>query len=62
MGQNQAVADTFFKELRKEGYLVALPTRDTIMMMVNLVVGTTYTWALTGERSLEQQAADDMKS
>ena len=61
MEQNLPVADAFFKELRKDGYFVALPTRDTILMMVNLVVGTTYTWALTGEGSLEQQAADYMK-
>jgi len=31
-------------------------------MMVNLVVGTTYAWALSGEGSLEQQAADYMKA
>ena len=61
MEQNLPVAEAFFKELRKDGYFVALPTRDTILMMVNLVVGTTYTWALTGEGSLEQQAADYMK-
>lgn len=60
MEQNLPVADAFFNELRKDGYFVALPTRDTILMMVNLVVGTTYTWALTGEGSLEQQAADYM--
>ena len=61
MEQNLPVADAFFNELRKDGYFVALPTRDTILMMVNLVTGTTYTWALTGEGSLEQQAADYMK-
>ena len=61
MEQNLPVADAFFNELRKDGYFVALPTRDTILLMVNLVVGTTYTWALTGEGSLETQAADYMK-
>ncbi|EKF74117.1 transcriptional regulator [Alcanivorax hongdengensis A-11-3] len=61
MEQNLPVADAFFSELRKDGYFVALPTRDTILMMINLVVGTTYTWALTGEGSLEQQASDYMQ-
>lgn len=53
---NLPVADAFFEELRREGYFVALPTRDTVLMMVNLLVGTTYTWVLTGEGKLEQQA------
>lgn len=56
MDENLPVADAFFNELRKDGYFVALSTRDTILMMINLVVGTTYTWVLTGEGRLEEQA------
>ena len=58
---NLPVADAFFNELRNDGYLVALSTRDTILMMVNLLVGTTYTWVLTGEGRLEHQAVSYME-
>ena len=58
---NLPVADAFFNELRNDGYFVALSTRDTILMMVNLLVGTTYTWVLTGEGRLEHQAVSYME-
>ncbi|MDX1804778.1 MAG: TetR/AcrR family transcriptional regulator [Alcanivorax sp.] len=61
MEQNLPVAEAFFAELRNQGYFVALSTRDTVLMMINLLVGTTYTWALTGEGQLEQQAVDYMR-
>lgn len=61
METNLPLADVFFNELRKDGYFQALPTRETILMMVNLVVGTTYTWALTPEGSLEKSAVDYMR-
>lgn len=54
------VADAFFAELRKDGYFTRLPTRDTIQLMLNLIIGTTYTWALTGEGDMEKQAMDYM--
>ena len=56
--QYLAVADAFFAELRKDGYFTRLATRDTIQLMLNLMIGTTYTWALTGEGDMEQQAMD----
>lgn len=54
------LAEVFFAELRKDGYFTALPTRETVQLMVNLLVGTTYTWALTGEGDLEKQAVSYM--
>lgn len=59
--ENLPVAETFFAELRKSGDFVALSTRETILMMVNLVVGTTYTWVLTGEGKLEEQAVSYLR-
>lgn len=56
MDDNLPVAEAFFNELRKDGYFVVLSPRDTILMMINLVVGTTYTWVLTGDGELEEQA------
>lgn len=56
MEQYLPLAEVFFSELRKDGYFTALPTRDTAQLMVNLLIGTTYTWALTGEGDIEEQA------
>lgn len=56
MEQYLPLAEIFFAELRKEGYFTVLPTRDTAQLMVNLLIGTTYTWALTGEGDIEEQA------
>ncbi|MFN3713858.1 MAG: TetR/AcrR family transcriptional regulator [Alcanivoracaceae bacterium] len=56
MEQYLPLAEAFFSELRRDGYFTALPTRDTVQLMVNLLIGATYTWALTGEGDLEQQS------
>lgn len=56
MEQNLPLAEAFFNELRKDGYFVALDTRETVRMMMNLVMGSAYAWALTGEGDLEDQA------
>lgn len=61
MEQNLPLAEAFFSELRKDGYFVALDTRETIQMMMNLVMGSAYTWALTGEGDLEAQAVKYMR-
>ncbi|MCC4310118.1 TetR/AcrR family transcriptional regulator [Alcanivorax marinus] len=58
---NLPVAEAFFEELRGQGYFTALPTRDIVLMMVNLLVGTTYTWVLTGEGEPERQAVTYMR-
>lgn len=50
------LAEAFFNELRKDGHFIAMDTRETIQLMVNLIIGTTYTWALTGEGNIEDQA------
>lgn len=56
MEQYLPLADVFFDEMRKEGYFTALETRATMQLMVNVLIGTTYTWALTGLGDLEEQA------
>lgn len=50
------LADAFFAGLREQGYFVALPTRDIIQLFVDLLIGTTYTWAITGNGSLSESA------
>ena len=54
--QNLPFAEAFFSTLRDQGYFQALSTRESIHLMVNVMIGATYTWALTGEGSLEEQA------
>lgn len=56
MEQNLPLADAFFNELRKDGYFLALDTRETVRMMMNLVMGSAYAWAITGEGSPEDLA------
>ncbi len=56
--ENLPVADAFFAELRQDGYFTAMDTRETLHMMLNLMIGSTYNWALTGEGNLEQRAVD----
>lgn len=55
------VAEAFFGELRADGYFQALDTRETIQLMVNQIIGTTYTWALTGDGDIEDQAIKYMR-
>ena len=54
--QNMPIAEVFFSALREQGYFVALDTRSTMQLMMNLIMGTAYTWSLTGQGNLEEQA------
>ena len=56
MEQYLPLAEIFFSEMRKEGYFTALDTRATMQLMINVLIGTTYTWALTGMGDIEEQA------
>ena len=59
--ENLPLAEVFFREIRKEGYFTALETRDTIQMMMNVIIGTTSPWAVTGQGNLEEQALKYMR-
>lgn len=54
--ENLPVAEAFFAELRKDGYFTAMDTRETLHMMLNLLIGSTWNWALTGEGDLTSRA------
>jgi AcrR family transcriptional regulator len=54
--QNLPFAEAFFATLRDQGYFQALGTRETIHLMMNSMVGAIYTWAVTGDGKLEEQA------
>ena len=59
--QNMPVAEAFFGELRKQGYFVALPPRETMQMIMDLIFGSAYTWSLTGQGNLETQAVNYLR-
>ncbi len=59
--QNLPIAEVFFAGLREQGYFQALNTRESVHLMVNVMIGATYTWALTGEGNLEEQAIRYMR-
>lgn len=54
--QNLPFAEAFFSTLREQGYFQALSARETVHLMVNVLVGATYTWAVNGEGDLEEQS------
>lgn len=54
--QNLPFAEAFFGTLREQGYFQALSARESVHLMVNVMIGATYTWALTGDGNLEEQA------
>ncbi len=56
--ENLPVAEAFFAELRKDGYFTAMDTRETLYMMLNLMVGSIWNWALTGEGDMEKRAVE----
>lgn len=54
--QNMPFAEAFFGTLRDQGYFRALTIRESVHLMFNVMIGSTYTWALTGQGDLEEQA------
>ncbi len=54
--QNMPFAEAFFGTLRDQGYFRALSIRESVHLMFNVMIGSTYTWALTGQGDLEEQA------
>lgn len=54
--QNMPFAEAFFGTLRDQGYFRTLSIRESVHLMFNVMIGSTYTWALTGQGDLEEQA------
>lgn len=54
--QNLPFAEAYFSTLRDQGYFQALSARESVHLLVNVMIGAIYTWALTGEGNLEEQA------
>jgi AcrR family transcriptional regulator len=56
------LAEAFFQTLRADGGFPNLDTRRVVQLLMNLLVGTVYAWAVSGETSLvdEGEAYLDM--
>lgn len=53
--ENKAFADAFFDAMKSEGYLPDIPNAALLSLLMNLTVGTIYTWTLNPEQDLRKE-------
>ena len=53
--QNQAFADAFFNAMKSEGYLPDIPNTTLLNLLMNLTIGTIYSWTLNPEQDLKKE-------
>lgn len=52
--QNAPFADAFFNALKEEKLLPAIPNQTLLELLMNLTIGTIYTWTLNEHRNLRK--------
>lgn len=52
---NQAFADAFFNALKSEGVLPDIPNKIILNLLMNLTIGTVYSWTLNKEQDLRAE-------
>lgn len=52
--ENQPFADAFFNAMKTEGMLPDIPNRTLLELLMNLVIGTVYSWTLRGKHDLRR--------
>lgn len=52
--ENQPFADAFFNAMKAEGMLPDIPNRTLLELLMNLVIGTVYSWTLRGKHDLRR--------
>lgn len=52
---NQAFADAFFDAMKSEGVLPDIPNRMLLNLLMNLTIGTVYSWTLNKEQDLRSE-------
>src|SRR5690606_38832617 len=55
--ENQAFADAFFDAMKSEGMIPDIPNATLLELLMNLTIGTVYSWTLSEERDLRQDVA-----
>jgi len=52
---NQAFADAFFDAMKSEGALPNIPNQILLSLLMNLTIGTVYSWTLNKEQDLRSE-------
>ena len=52
---NQAFADAFFDAMKSEGVLPQIPNQILLSLLMNLTIGTVYSWTLNKEQDLRSE-------
>ena len=55
---NQAFADAFFNALKSEGVLPDIPNQILLNLLMNLTIGTVYSWTLNKDQDLRSQVQE----
>lgn len=54
VSENQAFADAFFDAMKSEGMLPDIPNATLLQLLMNLTIGTIYSWTLSEDRDLRR--------
>lgn len=57
VGENQAFADAFFDAMKSEGMIPNIPNHTLLELLMNLTIGTVYSWTLSDNRDLRTDVA-----
>lgn len=55
VGENQAFADAFFDAMKSEGVLPDIPNETMLNLLMNLTLGTVYSWTLDKRQGLRTE-------
>lgn len=54
VSENQPFADAFFDAMKSEGMIPDIPNNTLLELLMNLTIGTIYSWTLTADRDLRK--------
>lgn len=57
VSENQPFADAFFDAMKSEGMIPDIPNNTLLELLMNLTIGTIYSWTLTEDRDLRKDVA-----
>ena len=57
VGENQAFADAFFDAMKSEGMIPDIPNNTLLELLMNLTIGTVYSWTLSEDRDLRKEVS-----
>ncbi|MGB3622733.1 TetR/AcrR family transcriptional regulator [Ketobacter sp. MCCC 1A13808] len=55
VGENQAFADAFFNAMKSEGFLPDIPNHIVLNLLMNLTLGTVYSWTLDKDQDMRSE-------